>query len=228
MSQLKQKIEALLFVAGRPVSFKDLAKYTKAMVPAVQNELTKLVEEYKSNPRGMQVIINADEAQLVSHGDTRVVTESFLKEDIEGKLSRSALETLAIIAYRQPITRPEIDFIRGVNSSIMLRTLLMRGLIDRRRYQKDARMFEYSVSLDFMKLLGISRREELPNFQELNQSEAMRHLASAFAEATDDKKDSNANDESKKDIEEKRGEASFAKDKSYSIPVNINKSDADK
>jgi len=219
MASLKQKIESLLFVAGRPVSFKDLAKFTKCMVPEVKDQLDTLLEEYSSGGRGMQLILGNNEAQLVSHGETRVVTEPFLKEDIEGKLSRAALETLAIISYRQPITRPEIDFIRGVNSSIMLRNLLMRGLIDRRRSKKDARMFEYVLSFDFMKLMGISKREELPDFEELNQSEAMRHLEKAMAEGEGDAKDKS--EESKPDVEEQRGEADFKKNKEYSIPINV-------
>ena len=125
MASLKQKIESLLFVAGRSVTFRDMARVTKVMVSQVQEIVAELSREYEEKERGMQVLVKGPEAQMVSHGETREATESFLKEDIEGNLSRSALETLAIVAYRQPITRPEIDFIRGVNSSIMLRNLLI-------------------------------------------------------------------------------------------------------
>ncbi|EKD49918.1 MAG: Segregation and condensation protein B, partial [uncultured bacterium] len=131
---------------------------------------------------GMEIFVRGEEAQMVSAGDARIVTEKFLKEDIEGDLSRAALETLAIISYRQPITRPEIDFVRGVNSAIMLRNLLVRGLVDRRKSKKDARMFEYVLSFDFMKLLGISRVEDLPDFKNLNESESMRTLEKAINE----------------------------------------------
>ncbi len=216
MASLKQKIESLLFVAGRPVSFKDLAKFTRAMVPEVKNKIDELQQEYEASERGMQIILDSQDVQLVSRGETRTVTEPFLKEDIEGKLSRAALETLAIIAYRQPITRPEIDFIRGVNSSIMLRNLLMRGLVDRRRSKQDARMFEYQISFDFMKLLGISKREELPDFTELSQSEAMRHLEKAMAE-----EEKASVETGEDDIEAKRGEADYKKNKEYSIPINV-------
>ncbi|MFC1721295.1 SMC-Scp complex subunit ScpB [Patescibacteria group bacterium] len=223
MASLKQKVESLLFVAGRPVPFKDLAKFTKAMVPEVKDKIDELKDEYGQNEKGMQIILDGNEAQMVSHGDTRIVTEPFLKEDIEGKLSRAALETLSIIAYRQPVTRPEIDFIRGVNSTIMLRNLLMRGLVDRQRSKKDARMFEYKLSLDFLKLLGISRREELPDFADLNQSDAMRVLEKAMS--GEEKSDEASPDA--KDVEEKRGEADYKKNKEYSVPVNIHKKDSD-
>jgi segregation and condensation protein B len=142
----------------------------------------------------MQVVQNGDEVQLVSHGDARSVTEPFLKEDIEGNLSRAALETLAIIAYRQPITRPEIDFIRGVNSTIMLRNLLMRGLVDRERARQDARMFEYKVSFDLLKLLGIAKVQDLPDFAALNQSQAMKLLEKNM-QAADAEKADEASDE---------------------------------
>jgi segregation and condensation protein B len=191
---LKQKIESLLFVAGRPVDVKDLARFAKAMIPAVKDAVDELGRDYAQGARGMQVVQNGDEVQLVSHGDARSVTEPFLKEDIEGNLSRAALETLAIIAYRQPITRPEIDFIRGVNSTIMLRNLLMRGLVDRERARQDARMFEYKVSFDLLKLLGIAKVQDLPDFAALNQSQAMKLLEKNM-QAADAEKADEASDE---------------------------------
>ena len=176
MASLKQKVEALLFVAGRPVALADLAKFAQSDEAGIKTALAELERDYQSSERGVQLFQNAGEAQLVSHGETRSVTEPFLKEDIEGNLSRAALETLSIIAYRQPITRPEIDFIRGVNSTIMLRNLLMRGLVDRKRSGKDARMFEYVISFDLLKMLGISKIQDLPEFASLNRSQAMQMI----------------------------------------------------
>ena len=176
MASLKQKIEALLFVAGRPVALADLAKFAQTDQAGVKTALSELESDYCANERGIQLLQNSGEAQLVSHGETRSATEPFLKEDIEGNLSRAALETLSIIAYRQPITRPEIDFIRGVNSTIMLRNLLMRGLVDRKRSGKDERMFEYVISFDLLKMLGVSKIQDLPEFANLNQSQTMQMI----------------------------------------------------
>lgn len=174
MASLKQKVEALLFVAGRAVALFDLVKFTQADEATINAAVDELGRDYQNSERGIQLVKNAGEVQLVSHGETRSVTEPFLKEDIEGNLSRAAMETLSIIAYRQPITRPEIDFIRGVNSTIMLRNLLMRGLVDRKRSAKDARMFEYVISFDLLKMLGVSKVQDLPEFVDLNQSSAMK------------------------------------------------------
>lgn len=181
MASLKQKVEALLFVAGRPVAVSDLVKFTQADEAGVTKAVEELGRDYQASERGIQLVKNDGEVQLVSHGETRSVTEPFLKEDIEGNLSRAALETLSIIAYRQPITRPEIDFIRGVNSTIMLRNLLMRGLVDRKRSAKDARMFEYVISFDLLKMLGLSKVQDLPEFAGLNQSPAMKMIEKNIA-----------------------------------------------
>lgn len=222
MASLKQKIEALLFVAGKPVAYKELAKFTKVMTPQVRDVILELEQEYAKEQRGMQIVVHDKDVQLVSHGDTQGVTQAYLREDIEGNLSRAALETLAIISYRQPITRPEIDFIRGVNSSIMLRNLLMRGLIDRRRSKNDARMFDYVLSLDFIKMLGISKVQDLPDYQDLVQSEAMKTLDKAYKEATAAKEGGKA----ELSEEEKKTMKDSTNNKEYTIPINVVKKDS--
>lgn len=200
MASLKQKIESLLFVAGKPLGYKDIAKFCRVLVPQVKDSIDEIVQEYKEKECGMFLISKGNEVQMVTHPDTRIVTEPFLKEEIEGNLSRAALETLAIIMYRQPITRPEIDIIRGVNSSIMLRNLLMRGLIDRQKSKEDARMFEYSASFDLLKFLGVAKVEDLPDFVALNQSEAVRTIEKSIIEA-------------KKAVEKEKEEAEAVKEK---------------
>lgn len=170
MASLSQQIEALLFVAGKPVSFTKLAVFCKSEPTKIKEEIKNLADLLKQGERGLGIIFNEIEASIVSSPDAGKTVQAFLKEEKEGKLSRAALETLAIISYRQPVTRPEIDIIRGVNSSIMLRALLLRGLIERRKSQKDQRMFEYILGFEFMKMLGISSKEELPDFETLKKS----------------------------------------------------------
>ncbi len=220
MSDLKQKIEALLFVAGKPVSFRDIAKFSKVMIPGVKTATQELLVEYENSTRGVQLVVKDEEAQLVSHGEAREITESYLKEDIEGNLSRAALETLAIIAYRSPITRPEIDFIRGVNSTIMLRNLLMRGLVNRCKSKKDARMFEYEMSIEFLKLMGVSKPQDLPDYEELIKSEAMQMVEKNMKEQT-------VQEIPEDNAEEKKALDEAKKEKSYSVPINIIKDDTD-
>lgn len=169
MTKLSAQIEALLFTSGKPLSFTKLAALLKEKSKTVKEAAELLSTELSTGERGVRLVITEIEAQLVSAPEVAALTRKLVSEEFEGKLSRAALETLAIIAYRQPISRPEIDAIRGVNSSVMLRTLLIRGLVDRRRRVADARLNEYFMSADLMKLLGISRAGELELFTELNQ-----------------------------------------------------------
>ncbi len=169
MPSLNQKIESLIFVAGRPVNISKLASLCKIDRAEILKEIEILSQKYKKDS-GLTLIFDDNEVQIATNPECAPVVGELLKEEREGKLSRAAIETLAIIAYRQPITRPEIDIIRGVNSSIMLRVLLLRGLVERRKSGQDQRMFEYVVSFDFMKMLGVSNKKELPNFEELNKS----------------------------------------------------------
>lgn len=152
------------------MSFTKLAKVCQSDAEKTREATELLSSKLKEDERGVAILINDGKAHMVTAPDAGKIVQAFLKEEREGKLSRAALETLAIISYRQPITRPKIDVIRGVNSSIMLRSLLLRGLIERRKSSEDQRMFEYTLSFEFMKLIGISKREELPEFEELTKS----------------------------------------------------------
>jgi segregation and condensation protein B len=91
------------------------------------------------------------------------------KLDFEEDLSRASLETLAIVAYRSPITRAGIEAVRGVNSTFTLRTLLLRGLVERYENPADQRSYLYRPAFDLLKYLGIEKIENLPNFPELNK-----------------------------------------------------------
>ena len=92
-----------------------------------------------------------------------------MKSEFSEELSRAAIETAAIIAYQGPITRAEIEYVRGVNSSFILRGLLMRGLVERIENPKDARSYLYRISFDFLKHLGLTKIEDLPQYQEFRQ-----------------------------------------------------------
>ena len=92
-----------------------------------------------------------------------------MKSEFNEELSRAAVETAAIIAYQGPLTRVDIEYVRGVNSSFILRSLMMRGLIERVENPKDARSYLYRISFDFLKHLGVVRIEELPQYEELHK-----------------------------------------------------------
>lgn len=166
---LKSVIESLIFVAGKPISLKRLAKITNLEKSQVQDILKKLGEEYEEQNRGMRILIRDNTVQLVSTPENGQYVKKLLTEELQENLTRAALETLAIIAYRGPINRSQIEQIRGVNSVYILRNLLMRGLVDRQKSKKDARFWEYQVSFDFLRHLGVKDIKELPEYEELRK-----------------------------------------------------------
>jgi len=168
-----------LFASGRALSIRQLAKLTGKKSGEVANELEQLASDYKEGQSGLSLLRKDQKAQLVSDPAQGKLVESFIKEEFTGALSRAALETLAIISYRGPIPKPEIDMIRGVNSAIMLRTLLVRGLVERKRSTKDARTYVYSLTFDFMRHLGVNKIEDLPKYEELRHNKVIEKFAQA-------------------------------------------------
>ena len=118
---LKKKIESLLFVSDRPLTIKELAKILQAENSEIDAAIKELVDEYNLKNGGIMILYNDQKAQMATASDNREVVEGFLKEELNGDLSPASLETLSIIAYRSPITREEIEQIRGVNCAIILR-----------------------------------------------------------------------------------------------------------
>jgi len=168
--KLKSLIESLLFIANRPLNKKELAKITEQKINKVEEILKELVEE--SEERGIKVLQNGQEWQMVTDPTNSLVIQKFLKQEINQELTPASLETLSIIAYRGPIKRDELEQIRGVNCSIILRNLLIKGLIVEENKDKEI----YNVSLDFIRHLGIKDLNELPDYQKLNQDVSLSSL----------------------------------------------------
>jgi segregation and condensation protein B len=154
-------IESVLFAAGEPVPLTDLAKAVDLRRSELKQQLSAMQESYRS--RGLRLVIDERSAQLVTAPEAGDLLGRFLQQELRGKLSAGALETLAIVAYRGPVTRPEVESVRGVHSAQPLRTLAIRGLItDVGRKSEPGRPILYDVTLELFKHLGISSREELP------------------------------------------------------------------
>lgn len=162
--QLKHKIESILFVTGEPVSEKKLVKILEATQEEARQALEELRGDY--NNRGIVILQKEDEWQFGTSPEHAGLIEQLVKSEFTEELSRAALETLTIVAYKGPLTRHDLDFIRGVNSSFMLRNLLLRGLVERVENPKDARSYLYKISFDFLKHLGIGKVEDLPDYAE--------------------------------------------------------------
>jgi segregation and condensation protein B len=170
-TEIKSVLESLLFISGEPMSLSKLSKVTGEKEDALRRAAGELGEEYKERKGGLRVIQEGNKVQMVTAGENASAVEKLLKIDIEGELSRSALETISIVAYRGPISRAEIDEIRGVNTSFTLRQLSIRGLVEKIDNPNDARSYLYRISFDFLRHLGVESLEDLPHYKELREKE---------------------------------------------------------
>lgn len=168
MDELKQKIEALLFISGEPISIEELGKILETPQEELILAINSLKEDCLNQKRGLVVIENDGMYQLTTNQIVSAIIEKYLKETLKEDLTPASLETLAIIAYKGPINRLEIDNIRGVNSTFILRNLLIRGLIDRRIDPRRANAYIYKPSFDLMRTLGIEKLEQLPDFEKFH------------------------------------------------------------
>lgn len=163
---LNSKLESLLFAAARPLKLSELSSLLKKDKVEIKKDLSNLADYYKKNQRGFQLINNGDKYQLSSSSENSDLVAKLLAEEVSGELSRPSLEALTIIAYKSPVTKIEIEKIRGVNCSLILRNLLIRGLIEE-KYDKQKQVAVYNVSLDFIRHLGINNCSDLPNYEKL-------------------------------------------------------------
>ena len=158
-------LESILFVSPVAVSPSQIAVVLKVQVKEVEKGLAVLSERYSG--RGIQIQWHQGRVQLTTAPETAQVVEDYLGLEATSRLSRAALETLAIIAYQQPTTRPEIDAIRGVNSDGVLKSLLSKGLIEEvGRAERPGRPILYVTTADFLSHFGLNSITELPPLPE--------------------------------------------------------------
>lgn len=159
------KIEGLLFISGdEGITLGDLAKISGFMKPAVLGLLDELKEKYQQDPNSALVLLNSgDTYRLATKHNLAPVIKHYFEVPLTVPLTRALLEVLAIIAYRQPITRLEIDDIRGVQSSGSLQKLMVRGLIDTHgRLDAPGRPFLYVTTANFLDYFGLKSLKDLP------------------------------------------------------------------
>ena len=166
--QLKSILEAILFAHGEPVELERLVQLVEHPAHDVRAALQELSAEYRE--RGLVLLEQDDAFQMGSHPNAHSYVQRFMESDVSEKLSRSALETVAIVAYKGPLSRTEIDYIRGVNSSFTLRNLLMRGLVERVENADDGRAYRYQISFKFLQHFWLAKVGELPEYGELHSA----------------------------------------------------------
>ena len=174
---IKSKIESLLFISIKPLSIKQLSKITEKKNKEIELELNKLIDEYKNNSHGIQIIKNESKYQMVSSPENAKLIKKLIKDETTGELTRPSLETLTIIAYRQPISKIDIERIRGINCSLIIKNLLTRGLIEF-KYNKIKDETYYNITFDFIRFLGINNITELPDYKKLSKDDSIDKMLS--------------------------------------------------
>ena len=175
MNALKNIIESLLFISHKPLTLSELVKLTESDKTAVAEAVKMLQDEYGARQGGIEIIQIEDKYQMAASGESSETVAKFLKTEVTGELTRPSLETLTIIAYRGPISKAELELIRGVNCSLILRNLLMRGLIESRE-DRDKATTVYQITFDFLKHLGLASLAELPDYEKLNRNNNLEKL----------------------------------------------------
>ncbi|TET38871.1 MAG: SMC-Scp complex subunit ScpB [Anaerolineales bacterium] len=158
---LNARIEALLFVSPELISIPQIANALNSSVREVEKSLEELDMLFTN--RGIRLQRVSRSVQFITAPEISADVQRFLDLEETSRLSRAALEVLAIVAYQEPVTRPQIDAVRGVNSDSVMRTLLRHGLVDEvGRTDGPGRPFIYATTSDFLNHFGLTSIEELP------------------------------------------------------------------
>ncbi len=165
--KLDTQIESILFWKGEPTTLPELCRILKVTSSEVKTALQGL--RVKLEGRGIVLIETEQEIALATAPIIHELIEQLRKEELSKDLGKAALETLSIILYKSSVSRRDIEYVRGVNSTSILRSLLIRGLVERVQDDVDERQFLYRATVELYSLLGITRAEDLPEFVEVRK-----------------------------------------------------------
>jgi len=183
MSDTALQIEALLFATGRPLQRKEIAKMLGADEQTIAAALGELTA---ATGRGIVVVDDGREVELRVAGAAAQLVEKVRKDEYSREVGRAGQETLSAVLYRGPLTRAEVDFIRGVNSSQTLRTLTMRGLLRKVPNPRDERSFLYEPTTELLASLGVTSVKELPDYAAVR--EKLQKLEEAYRQKEQEEK----------------------------------------
>lgn len=164
--KLSQLIHALLFTTGETWRFSELAKTLSVGADDIETAISELSDEMKD--QAVIPLIHEQTITLVTQPELKEFLQSLEDAETTREFSKGALETLALIAYKGPISKSDIDYIRGVNSQFMLRNLVMRAMIEKQSGSRD-RNVGYVITADALRFLGVTDRDQLPHFDQFYQ-----------------------------------------------------------
>ena len=159
-------IEALLFSKAEPWTVFELSKTLGKTIEEITTALAELESSLQN--RGVVLIKTEENITLGTHPDANAVLEKIYKEELSKGLSKASIETLSCVMYGDEMTRGKIDYIRGVNSGFILRSLLVRGLIERRPYPRDRKSFMYVPTVALLASLGVANITDLPDYEKIH------------------------------------------------------------
>lgn len=167
VDQLRSRIESVLLVVDTPVAVEDLAGALGASISDCSERLREWRDELETRGSGIDLRETAEGWRLYTRPENSDAVEAFLLDGTQKKLSRAAMETLAVVAYRQPVTRAQVAGVRGVNVDGVMRTLTLRGLIAEVDPDEASGAHRYVTTELFLELLGIDTLERLPDLAPL-------------------------------------------------------------
>lgn len=168
-------VESILFAAAKPVPVATLKKTLDVSDEILREAVADIRARFNTEQSGVHLLEHDGKLQFVTNPTQTEVVTALFKQEVNGELTRPSLETLTIIAYRGPITKPEIEQVRGVNCSLILRNLLMRGLIEERE-DRERLQPVFTVSTDFVRHLGLHGVADLPEYEALHGNEKITQL----------------------------------------------------
>lgn len=162
--KIKNQIESVLLVAEKPVSIKELSGVLGVMIPKINQTLLDLMNEYKN--RGLKIIKKGEYYSMVTSPENAEIVSRYLNEELRHDLSDAAIETLSVVTYKQPVTRLEIEEVRGANSDQIIRNLMLRGLIgEMGRKETPGRPILYGTTMEFLQYFGFEGEHQIPKFE---------------------------------------------------------------
>lgn len=165
------RLQAFLFHYGEPVSEEKVARALNLKKEELSAAIDALRTEFEGNPNsGLAFIMHAGDLQLATKPEFADIRAHIVEEEWKTELTPAAQETLSLVAYLGPVSKVIIDYLRGVNSGFTLRNLMLRGLVERNPSKEHPHSYDYHVSFEFLRHMGLSKVEDLPEYEKYHRA----------------------------------------------------------